>query len=77
MSLMKDPLSARSNMKELLDRPPGEISNLVQDLGYLWRRIPAPVIAAVHGVCFGGGFQLALGADLRIAAPQTRPEPGR
>jgi enoyl-CoA hydratase/carnithine racemase len=31
-----------------------------------------PVIAAVHGVAFGGGLQLALGADLRYVAPGTR-----
>jgi len=31
-----------------------------------------PVIAALHGVCYGAGMQLALGADLRIAAPSTQ-----
>jgi enoyl-CoA hydratase/carnithine racemase len=30
------------------------------------------VVAALHGVCFGGGLQIALGADIRIAAPDTR-----
>ena len=37
-----------------------------------WRELAVPVIAAVHGVAFGGGFQLALGADMRFVAPDTR-----
>jgi enoyl-CoA hydratase/carnithine racemase len=38
----------------------------------VWRQLPVPVIAAVHGVAFGGGFQLMLGADLRFVAPDAR-----
>ncbi len=38
----------------------------------VWRDVPVPVIAAVHGVAFGGGFQVALGADMRFVAPGTR-----
>ena len=37
-----------------------------------WRELPFPVIAAIHGNCFGAGIQLALGADIRIAAPDAR-----
>lgn len=37
-----------------------------------WRDLPMPVIAAVHGVAMGGGFQLLSGADIRIAHPDTR-----
>lgn len=53
------------NFLKLLVKPGRKISNLAQDVGYLWRDVPAPVIAATHGYCFGGGFQIALGADFR------------
>jgi enoyl-CoA hydratase/carnithine racemase len=48
------------------------IANRAQYAVWVWREIPVPVIAAVHGVAFGGGFQLALGADMRFVAPDTR-----
>jgi enoyl-CoA hydratase/carnithine racemase len=48
------------------------IANWAQHLVWLWRELPVPVIAAVHGIAFGGGFQLMLGADLRYLAPGTR-----
>ena len=47
-------------------------SNLMQRVATVWRDVPVPVIAAVQGVAFGAGFQLALGADVRIAAPGTK-----
>lgn len=47
-------------------------ANLAQYTALVWRDIPVPVIAAVHGVAFGGGLQVALGADVRFAAPDAR-----
>lgn len=48
------------------------ISNLAQYIAMVWREVPVPVIAAVHGVVFGGGLQVALGADMRIATPDSQ-----
>jgi enoyl-CoA hydratase/carnithine racemase len=48
------------------------IANRPQHAAWMWRELPVPVIAAVHGVALGGGFQVALGADMRYAAPGTR-----
>ncbi|WP_369026879.1 crotonase/enoyl-CoA hydratase family protein [Qipengyuania sp. RANM35] len=47
-------------------------ANRAQEAAMTWRKCPVPVIAAVHGVCFGGGLQIASGADIRIVHPATR-----
>jgi enoyl-CoA hydratase/carnithine racemase len=56
---------------ELLERD-GAGANLAQRVACGWRDLEVPVIAALQGVCFGGGCQIALGADVRLAAPDTR-----
>lgn len=56
---------------DLAERP-WNGANLVQQVSIGWRTLPMPVIAAVHGVALGGGFQIMSGADIRIAAPGTR-----
>ena len=50
----------------------GDGANLFQRVCWEWRRLPAPVIAVVHGHCYGGGVQLALGADFRVTAADAR-----
>ena len=47
-------------------------ANKFQQVAWGWHVLPVPVIAAVHGVAFGGGFQIACGADIRFTAPDTR-----
>lgn len=50
------------------DRP----ENRAQRPAYVWKRLPVPVIVAVHGVAFGGGLQVALGGDIRFATADAK-----
>jgi len=51
---------------------PGAITHLAQQICWVWQEVPVPVIAAIQGHALGGGMQLALGADIRIAHPDTQ-----
>jgi enoyl-CoA hydratase/carnithine racemase len=55
-------------------KPPADSPAKVaaQHCVYVWQMMPAPVIAAVHGVALGGGIQIALGADIRIVTPDVK-----
>src|SRR3954449_7801921 len=66
-SLASGPIS----MDDILQRD-GRRSNVAQRTCTDWIDLPVPVIAAIHGNCFGGGLQIALGADIRFAAPDAR-----
>src|SRR3954447_688093 len=46
-------------------------ANTFQEACWAWGRLPVPAIAAVHGHCYGGGLQIALAADFRIATPDS------
>ncbi|WP_375429136.1 crotonase/enoyl-CoA hydratase family protein [uncultured Sphingomonas sp.] len=64
-------MAGGGSMLDLASRDWGP-ANKAQQVSWGWRTLPMPVIAAVHGVAFGGGFQIMSGADIRIAAPATR-----
>ncbi|MDE3133249.1 MAG: crotonase/enoyl-CoA hydratase family protein [Acidobacteriota bacterium] len=53
----------------ILDEPP---PNHFQRAACGWLQLPVPVIAAIHGYCLGGGLQIALAADVRIATADAR-----
>lgn len=60
------------SVEDLLHREPGRQANFVQGVVTGWLDMPAPVIAALHGAVLGGGLQIALGADVRICAPDAQ-----
>jgi len=60
--------SSTSSLLARSDAP----ENHAQRPAYVWKRLPVPVISAIHGVAYGGGAQIALGADIRIAAPDMK-----
>ena len=68
-SFMAEDASAQTR---LLERPAGTLANRAQQIAWVWTEVPVPVIAAVHGACLGGGLQLALAADLRVAHPSAK-----
>ena len=62
---------AGGEKRDLAERTRG-LANFPQQAVWGWRQLAVPVIAAIQGVAFGGGFQLALGADMRFLAPDAR-----
>lgn len=48
------------------------VTNWFQQVAWVWREVPVPVIAAVEGACLGGGLQIACGADMRYVHPEAK-----
>lgn len=56
----------------MLGRTSESPANLAQRVGWIWQELDVPVICAVHGAAFGGGLQIALGADIRLLGPEAQ-----
>jgi enoyl-CoA hydratase/carnithine racemase len=65
-------MSTGDGIEAVLEPLRGPVPNWFQRAAHDWLAVPVPVIAAVHGNCLGGGLQIALGADIRIATPDAR-----
>jgi len=61
-----------SGAPSLLARDGRSVANTAQLAAYIWKELPVPVVAAVHGVCYGGGLQIAAGADIRVVHPEAK-----
>ena len=68
---VKSVLRKQSNAIKLLWKWWPTFPNLAQKVTIGWRQLDVPVIMALHGNCWGGGMQIALGGDFRIAHPDT------
>ena len=62
-----------SDLSEVLDRDfKKALEPIVQGLADKLERTPKPTIAAIDGICMGGGLEVALGCDLRVATPRSK-----
>ena len=57
---------------DLFARDGSSAANYAQSAAHIWHALPMPVIAAVHGVAYGAGFQIAMAPDIRFVAPDAR-----
>ncbi len=63
---------APSMIPKFFAKLPWSKDNMFQRVAHIWRDLPIPVVAAVHGNCFGGGMQIILACDYRIATPTAK-----
>lgn len=62
----------KGGSKNMFERAESAVANHAQQVAWVWKQLPMPVIAVVHGATLGGGLQIALAADLRYAAPDLQ-----
>ena len=68
----KRAFAAGADLNEVIDRDLKKaLEPIIQGLADKMERIPKPILAAVNGVCMGGGLEIALGCDLRVASPNA------
>jgi enoyl-CoA hydratase/carnithine racemase len=65
-------LAAGGGLNVITEPLRGDVPNRFQRAAHDWITVPVPVIVAIHGNCFGGGLQIALGADIRFATPDAK-----
>ena len=65
-------LSSPPRLAKAFAPRPWRGTNTFQEACWAWRRVPVPVVAAVHGHCYGGGVQIALGADFRLTTADAQ-----
>ncbi len=65
-----DPVTAMAG--DLTARLPDKITNLAQEAAFVWTDLAVPVVGALHGAVLGGGFQIAMAADIRFVAPDAK-----
>lgn len=65
-------MTGDEGQQKMLRRDSGSPANVAQRAAWVWTEVPVPVIAAIHGACYGGGCQIALGADMRYVRPDAR-----
>ena len=63
---------AENQAEPAVDHLDGRITHLGQQAAWVWQELKVPVIGAIEGHALGGGFQIAMGPDIRIIHPDTK-----